>query len=462
MSRSTLIVMLATVLLVVILAGCGQENKKPNPAEAILQHTAQEAMHYAVTGQWDEAKVASVIGYTIPTELDDDARRAAVLNALVPCTEDFDPVFFDHWGQDCDPDNRDDANLRRDMARLITVAVLAHDTAAELNPAPGLRITGLNLGDGELNTETVSENDPGWFHVGMCSSRESLTDREHPPRYRMVGEGSAWRCELAESIYQGRTQDDLGDQCDRITVVISYNQPQEDGGYVRLEASASGKNECYSTRVTNLPPQLLLPTLTPSPTLEPVAGGLFALETPDCALPCFLGIVPGQTDKHEVAAIASAYASISPNTASDFFDIQSETGGIHVEYTAADPRLGSYVSSIRLIAKEPGMLTTLGALLDRGYTPQQVFRYRVVGPNAIVLVIVFTGDAHLIATVSGDGEIGPDSVIDILTIAAEQEVETVLSDKYYRLFNDWQASEIPWLGYASIENYDKVTPRRVE
>lgn len=227
-------------------------------AQTILQQAADETMHYAITGMWDEDEIVMVMGYTIPDGLDKAARRAFVLDQLVPCTAGFDNVFFNHWGRDCEPGNHSDDDLRGSIARLISVAVFARSAAAELNPTPGFRIAGLELGNGELNTETVSETEPDWFHVWMCSERRTFSGRRNSRRYHMTGEGTTRQCELVEGRHTGENQYDLGgDQCEKITIILFYNQPQANGDYVQLEASASGHNECYRpVRVRTLPPQL--------------------------------------------------------------------------------------------------------------------------------------------------------------------------------------------------------------
>jgi hypothetical protein len=104
-----------------------------------------------------------------------------------------------------------------------------------------------------------------------------------------------------------------------------------------------------------------------------------------------------------------------------------------------------------LIADSPGKLTTLGEMLEKGYSPQRVFRYQVVGPNAISLVVVFAGDATIVAHVVGIGEIGPDSYVPFLTIVGGHGLEEVLNG--YILTGASPPLEIPWLGYASGEDY---------
>src|SRR5690554_6072897 len=137
-----------------------------------LQNAARAAARYAVTGRWDEDVVASVIGYT-SSAVDEEQRRKEILDALVPCTYGHDTLFYNHWGQDCDPNDFDHLGLREDLARLPSIVNRARIGAASLALADGERIEGLKhpSKDGWINTETVGEDQAGWFHVYICSSR---------------------------------------------------------------------------------------------------------------------------------------------------------------------------------------------------------------------------------------------------------------------------------------------------
>jgi hypothetical protein len=261
MPRVLKTVFVSLMLLPTILVAHAQEPDDSSHAQAVLQQAADETMHYAITGRWDENRIAAVMGYTIPDGLDESARRIFVLDQLVPCTTGFDDVFFNHWGHDCEPGDHSDDDLRGSIARLIETAVFAREAAAELNPAPGLRIAGLDLGSGELNTETVSETEPGWFHVWMCSERHMLSDYCEGLRYQISGEGTSRRCELMEGDHIEQNQYDLGDHHgDIITIILFFNLPQVNEEYVQLEASISGPNaHAGSATVCTLPPQLAYP-----------------------------------------------------------------------------------------------------------------------------------------------------------------------------------------------------------
>lgn len=190
-------------------------------------------------------------------------------------------------------------------------------------------------------------------------------------------------------------------------------------------------------------------------------GDLFSFETPDCMLPCLLGITPGETDKPEALAIADTYASITPEDAIGYFYIQCEAENcIRTEFGFPDPRLGSYVSRMTLMVAPPRKLTTLGEMFEQGYTVQRVFRRSVAGPNAVSLIVVFTGKATIIADVSGTGKIDPDSPISSLTIVADQDLEFTLNFIY--LTGASRPSEISWPGYAPIENYQNVSPLQTD
>lgn len=190
----------------------------------------------------------------------------------------------------------------------------------------------------------------------------------------------------------------------------------------------------------------------------PASEGLFALETSDCALPCLLGITPGETATQQALEIASNYASATPGAVSGNFDIECEAGQcIHVELWASDPRQGDYVRGIVLIADRPGKLTTVSEMLDRGYVPQRVFRRDASGPDSVGLVVLFTGDTNIIADVVGIGAVAPNSQIPYLIIVAEQDLDRTLEEIRVKGHLD-DDNEISWLGFASVQDYYDAPP----
>jgi hypothetical protein len=189
--------------------------------------------------------------------------------------------------------------------------------------------------------------------------------------------------------------------------------------------------------------------------------GLSLLETFDCRLPCLLGVTVEQTNYQDALNIASIHAS-TPPPVDGVYDICKNDQCIRLEIRPIYPTYGDAVGSITLIPDYPRIITTLDELLDRGYTPQRVFRGELGGPNdTFGLTILFTGDTNIIASVVGIGEIGPNSRIDYLILAADQEVDARLSS-ISGLSDTHRYVEIPWIGYASKEEYDNLPPFQPE
>lgn len=245
-----------------------------------LQNAARAAARYAVTGRWDEDVVASVIGYT-SSAVDEEQRRKEILDALVPCTYGHDTLFYNHWGQDCDPNDFDHLGLREDLARLPSIVNRARIGAASLALADGERIEGLKhpSKDGWINTETVGEDQAGWFHVYICSSRPSLyhsdpVTNERPPRYIPSPDRSDRICRLNEAPDATLNQYDAGGPGDAVEIVVFFNHPLITPlglmDFIQLEARRVMVNESFrSTRLVNLPPMLGAPTRAPTLTYTP-------------------------------------------------------------------------------------------------------------------------------------------------------------------------------------------------
>jgi len=246
-----------------------------------LQNAARSAARYAITGQWDPDSVAAAMEYAPPGGLSEEELREDVLNELVPCTTGADDVFTRHWGYDCEPGSDDDQGLRVDLARLPSIVERARIGAAGLDLEEGDHYVGLR-DDAELeySTETVGDDQPGWFHVWICSSRRPLLPPPPPPaaapslRYDPSDDRNDRVCELKEGPHAGENQYDAGGPGDAVEIVVFFNHPLITPlglvDYVQLQARRVMINESFrSTRVVNLPPQLALPTFTPSRTPMP-------------------------------------------------------------------------------------------------------------------------------------------------------------------------------------------------
>lgn len=248
-----------------------------------LQNAARTAARYAITGDWNEYSVADALGYSIPGSLDEAGRKAAVLDVLVPCTGGADSAFTLHWDRDCEPGEDEDEGLRADMARIPSIVDQARMGAAGLSMANGDHFVGLHNAAGvELNSETVTENEKGWFHVWMCSTRPPVaTEGIGANRYIPSPDRNDRLCNTLEGD-TNRNQYDAGGPGDLLEIVIFFNHPLITPlglvDYVQLQARRAMINESFrSTRVVNLPPQLAHSTYTPvntaPPTFTPLPTG---------------------------------------------------------------------------------------------------------------------------------------------------------------------------------------------
>jgi len=247
-----------------------------------LQNAARTAARYAITGQWDENDLSTVLGVPL-TGATKEEKRNNILDALVPCTTGIDVAFQRHWGIDCEPGNDEHQGLRADMARLPSIAKRAHIGAAGLSAAEGDHIKGLHKADGtEINTQTsVGPTDPRAFHVWMCSSRPWIVPDPKNPRLQRyypdptTDDRNRRLCPVVETgSTKGANQYDAGGPGDAVEIIIFFNHPLITPlgltSHIELQARRVMINESFrSTRLVNLPPALAQPTLTPSLTPLP-------------------------------------------------------------------------------------------------------------------------------------------------------------------------------------------------
>ncbi|GIK63754.1 MAG: hypothetical protein BroJett018_15480 [Chloroflexota bacterium] len=274
-----------------------------------LQNSARAAVRYGVTGQWDPESVQDHVPGAPGGPVDE-----TVLDYLVPCTAGYDTIFIDHWGIDCDPQDDEHQGLRKDLARLPSIVDRARVGASGLNLRDGDNIVGLMSPGGPVNSSNTGDEDrPSWFHVWICSSRPTIvTEPYNPANPTYVKSGSRYepsrdrrnrQCSVRESQTPpgygpvvGTNQYDAGGPGDILEVVVHYNAPlitpmaallgwTDLGDYVYMTAQRVGVNESFrAVRAVNLPPQLQLPTFTPSdtpfPTNTPVpsASATFTLQ----------------------------------------------------------------------------------------------------------------------------------------------------------------------------------------
>lgn len=245
-----------------------------------LQNSARTGARYAVTGRWDEEVVADVAGLTLPHPGTEDKtlrdkNREFVLDTMMPCTTGTDTAFQSRWGRDCEPGSDDDQGLRADFLRLPSIMTEARRGAAGLALADGMNYHSFSQPDGTaINDESVGEDESGWFHVWLCSSRRPFYDETLTSRYKPSEDRSNRVCEVQEGPNNGNNQYDAGGPGDAVEIVVFFNHPLITPlglvDFVPLQARRVMINESFrSTRVVNLPPQLALPTFTPSNTPLP-------------------------------------------------------------------------------------------------------------------------------------------------------------------------------------------------
>lgn len=317
-----------------------------------IQNAARTAARYAVTGQYNQTIFQDIDNPwtpdTIGTYMDGLAPDWPLLQGVeypygqkpgdgVPCTVNdtrgnFSPTgvnvggdtwhfpgnlpnnpsdayfFASRWnGMRCDPNLDEHRWLRNDVLRLVSMTEAARVGAAGLSLAPWMRIPGTGI-----NTEPGGDASlmPGWFHVYVCSSRESMTDQnridnnlgrylynlEHRTDGTNYGFGAAGirLCTVEEVVRpdgvtdmnavgpytnpserQGINQYDAGGPGDFVEVVVYFNHPlitplglgRNDGSgpYVLLQARRTMINESFRTaRVLELPSQGMA-TMTRAP-----------------------------------------------------------------------------------------------------------------------------------------------------------------------------------------------------
>jgi hypothetical protein len=160
------------------------------------------------------------------------------------------------------------------MARLPSIVDRAYIGAAGLGFKEGEKYSGLDDAAGnEVNTETVSETQPGWFHVWVCSTRPGVhSDIFY--RYSPSENRQDRVCRVDETGQEGENQYDAGGPGDSVEIIVFFNHPLITplglADYIQLQARRVMVNESFrSTRVVNIPPQWGGATYTPSNSPQP-------------------------------------------------------------------------------------------------------------------------------------------------------------------------------------------------
>jgi hypothetical protein len=96
-----------------------------------------------------------------------------------------------------------------------------------LSTKKGEKYVGLFNGSGtEYTTETVGQDESGWFHVYICSSRPPQVNLSvGPNRYRRGRTQEERLCQVLEGSATGQNQYDAGGPGDAVYITVFFNHP---------------------------------------------------------------------------------------------------------------------------------------------------------------------------------------------------------------------------------------------
>lgn len=219
-----------------------------------VENGARFGIRYAVTGEYDQT-YCSAAGSALGLSADDQA------DGQVDCRV---PAWVE--------DNENKESQLVDWARLPSIRDTATDMALALSKDPA-----------------ATQGEPHFFKVTVCSSRDA-NGNGHPDFVLHEANTSEFlpaRC---------TPSDDPGAPGDRVTVVVDFNHPLILPGLsniwpqIHLSSRRDGVVERFRTsRVINLPMDIVLPTFTPTvsptPTTSPTPTVTpTATPVPDCSL----------------------------------------------------------------------------------------------------------------------------------------------------------------------------------
>jgi hypothetical protein len=189
---------------------------------------------------------------------------------------------------------------------------------------------------------------------------------------------------------------------------------------------------------------------TPQPVLP--------FNTPDCHLPCVLGITPGETTLSQAAqlwrsSVADNQITASRTGAGDLsLAVHTETGTILLSprTVPGDERSGR-IDWINV----QGNVTTMGAMIAAGYVPNSVFTCDfAVGSwnSAAVLLIVFGDKQQILSLAVVKNRVNPDLALTNLSLVAKDN-DYVMQN----LFGRGCRAVAKWRGFVSLNKYLTVS-----
>jgi hypothetical protein len=164
-------------------------------------------------------------------------------------------------------------------------------------------------------------------------------------------------------------------------------------------------------------------------------------------------ITPGQTSRSQALNRLKAlpYALWDEQMPGGFW-INGVTGkGIYATING----LSYHDTVLQLLTEDEKPVLSLRQFVDAGCKPSRIYRVNATGPNAVILLLVFGQYGQIIAVVDGYFSVHADSPIASLWLLPARYSESYLGDiRMIQHFDD----EIPWLGYASVEDYWALEP----
>ena len=291
-----------------------------------LQNSARVAARYASTGAYDSRFRMDTSGLDdpdgfIPCTYNDDRGAIRTYDDGTEGTLIYDggpeSLFATWWsGVNCTPNNREHQDMRKDIARLLSIQEQARIGAAGL--AVNYPSLDMIAGPNEIKSrlyrlwnrpagQAEGSDQPSWFDVMICSSRPGVTSSDglysgHGRYIAVINAvdsatfgGAPYPACIMNEVASGpgminnagKPWLDPGDAGDTVTVVVTFNHPLITplglAEYVQIQAQKTGVNETFRVvrarealllggpigEQLNVPPQAILSARPQDPVANP-------------------------------------------------------------------------------------------------------------------------------------------------------------------------------------------------
>ena len=172
----------------------------------------------------------------------------------------------------------------------------------------------------------------------------------------------------------------------------------------------------------------------------------------DCALPCVLGITPGQTEYSKALEMITTLPQVRlSDIGGDYWIEGRNNNRIYLRIRRVLPNKDNTVSTVELSTYSSEPIVTIGELINSGLIPIKVFRNRVSGgPNTENLLLVLGENQQVLAVVVATGSLNANSPItDLILVTAQNRGWMLDNIRMIWHFDD----EIAWLGFVPIDDY---------